>query len=345
MTPDDYENAMSAIKKHEWYSPCRECGFWVTVKDTYCPNCGVITPRWKIPSATIQIFSKPAMLVGGIGYAVLRTAFLLWKTPGAGLIGTLFGSLVGGVFAGLVFSAAVGVGKFVLQSFKHQKFSKSLQRRSPKSLAVSERAINQRFDEMRTREQQIQETLQDIVRTAKPSPQIIETFQHSLTAIHIQHERYTVKLWEINLIRWYNTLKPLTERVKKMTYDICNARVKNLDTIITQGADMLRQWQDSPTLNQAQQSCIARLTKALETCEQIRQDMLSQKAALAVQGVSPLDEQFQSVPAVLTSLEDLDAFNELPDLGEFTSGFSALEAEYFRLKGEEEVYQEFEQGH
>ena len=335
---------MSEIKKQKWYGPCRECGFWVTAKDTYCPNCGVITPRWTIPSAKIQC-SKQVILIGGAGYLVLKIAFRLWRSSGAGLIGTVFGSLIGGVFVGVLFSAAVGIGKFVLQSLKHQKYSQSLQRRSQKSLTASERAINQRFDEMRTRERQIQETLQDIARTATPSQQIIETFQRSLTALHIQRERYMVKLWEINLIRWYNVLKPLTESVKKMTYDVCNARVKNLDTIIAQGADMLRQWKDGSKLNQAQQRCIARLKKALDTCEQIRQDLLSQKAALAVQGLSPLDEQFQSAPSVLTSLEDLDAFNELPDLGEFTSGFTALETEYFRLKGEEEVYREFEQEH
>ncbi len=333
---------MNNIKKHDLYSSCRECGFWVTVKDTYCPNCGVITPRWKLPSSTIR-FSKQTMLVGGAGFAVLRMAWMLWRHSGAGLIGTAFSSLVGGVVAGALFSAAVGAGQFAFQVVKNRKVSESLQRRTRKSLLASEHAINQRFAEMNTREQQIQETLHDISRTSEPSQHILETFQSSLTALRIQRERYNVKLWEIELIRWYNMLKPLTVSVEKMTYDVVNARVKNMDTIMAQGTGMLRKWSESPRLNQVQQLCIQRLKKGLDTCEQVRRDILSQKAALAVQGLSPLDEQLQPAPSVTASLEDLDAFNELPDLGEFTSGFTALEAEYFRLKGEEEVYREFEQ--
>jgi hypothetical protein len=95
-------------------------------------------------------------------------------------------------------------------------------------------------------------------------------------------------------------------------------------------------------LTRPQQQCIIRLRKALNTCEKVYHDLLSYKAALAVQDVSPLAEQAQSEPAVLTSLEELDVFSILPDIGEFTAGVKALDAEYFRLKGEAEVYQEFE---
>lgn len=283
------------------------------------------------------------MLFGGSAYFLLRTGLDLWKYLGAGWLGILGGNLVKSVFIGALFGAAVGVGKFLLQAARQRKFSKSLQRRSQNNLRKSELAINQRLDEMAMREKRIHVTLQEIKNTATPSQKILDTFRSSLSAIQIQRDRYIVKLWEITLIRWYNTLKPLTEHVSTLTYDMCDARVKNMAEIISKGSEMLQSWQKKPTLTGAQQTCIERLQKALETCKQVHQDLLSHKAALAVQGLSPLDEYVQSTPAVLKSLDDLDAFNVLPDLGEFTSGFAALEEEYFRLKGEEEVHREFEQ--
>lgn len=340
---DNRGSPMSNIKKRARYNPCRECGFWVMVKDIYCPNCGIITPRWKIPSVDLQL-SKNSMIVGGGMYFLIKSILTLWHESGGGVISNLWGILRGSVFFGIFFGVVTGVIKFLFHRTKQQRITQSLQRRSISSFQKSENAIEQRLDEMRTREEQIRETLQEIVRTTptKPSQQILETFKSSLTALQIQRDRYSVKLWEIKLIRWYNTLKPLSEEMRSLTYDICDVRVKGVTETITNGTEMLQTWKNTPNLTRAHQQCIIRLRKALNTCEQVRQDLLSHKAALAVQGLSPLDEQSQSAPAVLKSLEELDVFSILPDIGEFTSGLNALEAEYFRLKGEEEVYREFE---
>jgi hypothetical protein len=334
---------MGHMKKRERYQPCRECGFWVKVKDTYCPDCGVITPLWKIPSTSFDI-SKNSMIAGGVMYFLIKSILTLWQTSAGGLLNSLWGILIGSVFFGLLFGLLMSAVKFLLQITKQQRLTESLQRRSKSNLQASENAIAQRFDEMSTREEQIQATLQEILHTkpTKQTQKILATLKSSLRALQIQRDRYTVKLWEIMLIRWYNTLQPLTENVERFTYDICDARVKGMTEAIKRGTEMLQRWGNTPTLTQAQQQCISRLHKAVETCEQCRQDLLSRKAALAVQGLSPLDEQYQSTPTVIRSLEDLDAFSILPDIGEFTSGLKALDTEYFRLKGEEEVYREFE---
>ncbi|MCP4405418.1 MAG: hypothetical protein GY801_49970 [bacterium] len=313
------------------------------VKDTYCPNCGVITPRWKIPSVELQ-FSKNSMIAGGGMYFFIKSILMLWQTSGGGVISKLWGILTGSVFFGIFFGVITGVVKFFFRRTKQQRITQSLQRRSASSLQMSERAIERRLGEMRTRKKQIGETLQEIVQTtpATPSQKILETFKSSLTALQIQRDRYTVKLWEIKLIRWYNTLKPLTEEMGSLTYDICDARVKGMTETIANGTEVLQTWENIPDLTRAHQQCISRLRKALNTCEQVRQNLLSHKAAFAVQGLSPLDEQSQSTPTAIESLKELDAFSILPAIGEFTSGLNALDAEYFRLKGEEEVYQEFE---
>jgi hypothetical protein len=282
------------------------------------------------------------MMAGGVAYFLLKTAFDLWQRAGDGWIGIIGGNLMKGILAGACIGLAVGGGRFVLQALKHQKLSKSLQRYSQTHLLKSEGAIQQRLHEMATRERRIHDTLQQITQTARPSQKIIDTFQSSLAAIQIQRDRYVVKLWEIMLIRWYNSLKPLTGTVKELTYDMCDTRVKRIGEIIARGAEMLQNWSNKPQLTEAQQTCITRLQKALNTCEKVRQDLLSHKAALAVKGLSPLEEHVQTAPSVLTSLQELDAFNILPDVGEFATGFAALEEEYFRLKGEEEVHREFE---
>ncbi len=284
------------------------------------------------------------MIVGGVMYFAIESILTLWRTPGSGLISNIWGILTGSVIFGCFFGLAMSAVTFLLRRLKQQRLAESLRRRSKSSLKKSENAIEERLGEIRTRETQIQGILQEIVQSTSPkqSQKILETLKNSLAALQIQWDRYTAKLWEIRLIRWYNTLKPLSEEMESLTYDMCDARVKGMTEAIKSGAEMLQTWKSDPNLTQIQQQCIIRLRKALNTGEQVRQDLLSYKAALAVQGVTPLDEQFQSTPTVLKSLEELDAFSILPDIGEFTTGLKALDAEYFRLQGEEEVYREFE---
>lgn len=334
---------MSVIKKHEQYKPCRECGFWVKVEDTYCPNCGIITPLWKIPLVHWHIPKKSILFGGGL-YLCAKVLLMVWQQPGGGLISNLLSLIRGSVFTGLFFGAFVSTAGFLWNTVKQQRYTQSLQRFSASNLKASEHAIDQRLDEIRIRESRIQETLQDIGQTpaADQAQKSVEALKSSLTALQIQRNRYTAKSWEIKLLRWYNTLKPLTAETKKLTYDTCTARIGRLSETIKNGAEMLQSWKNKTGLTRTQQQCIIRLRKLLNACDQIHHDLLSYKAALAVQGVSPLDEHVQSEPAILTSLEELDVFSILPDIGEFTAGVKALDNEYFRLKGEEEVYQEFE---
>lgn len=334
---------MSNIKKHGQYQPCRECGFWTRAGETYCPNCGIITPLWKIPSVNWPI-PKQSMLVGGGMYFLIKGTLMLWQRTGGGLLGNLWDLIYGSLLAGLFFGVATSTVKFLWNRVKQQRYTQTLQRRSASSLKASADAIDQRLEEMRIREKRIRETLQDIgeASATEQAQKSIDTLQRSLGALQIQRDRYTAKSWEIKLIRWYNTLKPLTEHIETLTYEKCANRINRLTDVIRDGTAMLASWKAKANLTRPQQQCIIRLRKALDTCGQVHHDLLSYKAALAVQEVSPLAENVQSEPAVITSLEELDVFSVLPDIGEFTAGVKALDAEYFRLKGEEEVYQEFE---
>lgn len=334
---------MSKMKRQESYKPCRECGFLVMAEDTYCPNCGIITPLWTIPSVHLQL-SKYSMLVSGGIYCLFRSLLALWHQSGAQVLNNLWGTLKESVVVGIFFGLSMSMVKFFFDRAKQRRLIQALQRRSTSSLRNSEKAIEQRLAEINTRKEQIKGTLQEIGRiiATEQAQRMLGTLKSSLAALQIQRDRYTVKLWEIMLIRWYNTLKPLTEKMGHLTYEICHARIHGMTDVIKRGTEMLQAWENDPSLTQAKQQCILRLRKALDACEQVHRDLLSHKAALAVQGVSPLDEQVPSAPAVITSLEELDVFSILPDVGEFTSGLKALETEYFRLKGEEEVYREFE---
>ncbi|GAK52852.1 hypothetical protein U14_04109 [Candidatus Moduliflexus flocculans] len=75
----------------------------------------------------------------------------------------------------------------------------------------------------------------------------------------------------------------------------------------------------------------------MTTCDQLRQDLLDLKTALAVGDISAFSKEEQR--ASQTALELLDTFNALPDVGGFTAGFKKLEDEYFRLQSEDEVRQ------
>jgi hypothetical protein len=267
-----------------------------------------------------------------------------------------FGGFIGAVIGfflmngmGVAVGVAVGVSLGVLLGADREWSS-------PETPATARRAVSG-VRSLRHDEETIQQRLADIGAREK---RLIEARQKVLTEIGIdsegrwervtsaldsaeailahQRESYHAKLWEIALVRWQNTLEPLASDWESLTHETCNHRLRLLEAARERGAAFLKDWEgvDLADLPEAGR-CVQRLRDALDTCDKLREALIVQQAALAVKGIAPLSEALQPTLVPSEALHALDTFNARASIGEFSTAFGELEAEYSRLRSEEEL--------
>ena len=312
------------------YKRCCACDFWVTQADSRCPNCGIQEPR------------------------VERTESIPLETPMTDGTRAAFGGFIGAVIGGFLMDGmgvavgvAVGVSLGVLLGADREWSPPdlaSLTRKPLRSLRQDEETIQQRLADIANREKRLFEMRQKIAQEAEQGTeserwvQVRAALDSAAQILSRQRERYHAKLWEIALVRWQNTLEPLAADWETLTHESCNHRLRLLEAARDRGQQYLSDWEgvDLTDLPEGQR-CVRRLRDALATCDKLREALIVQQAALAVKGIAPLDEMLQ--PALMPSetLKSLDIFNARAAIGEFSSAFGELEAEYARLRSEEEL--------
>lgn len=321
------------------YKRCCACDFWVTPHDKRCPNCGIQEPR------------------------VDRVDTLTMETPMTDGTRAAFGGFIGAIIGGFLMDGmgvpvgvAVGVSLGVLLGADKEwtpqevmgsaagsltSISHTGRRAALNSLRQDEETIQQRLSDIAAREKRLAEARQKVEQEAGAGERwqkVYAALESAATILSRQRERYHAKLWEIALVRWQNTLEPLAADWEGLTHEECNHRLRLLEASRERGQTFLKDWEgvDLTDLPEGQR-CISRLRQALETCEKLREALIVQQAALAVKGIAPMDEALQPALAPAESLKSLDVFNARAAIGEFSSAFNELEAEYSRLRSEEEM--------
>lgn len=302
------------------------CGFWVTTEEEYCLNCGKIragainanalSERGKI--GVIQP-TAPRYIGGAVGLSL----GLLSASLGVGFAGGVIGWFAG--------EAAYRKG---IDAWLRQRKLNALKQRAGSSLQQDVRTIEQRIAELGARKEKITAFMQEMAREQSTAHihAILTTLKSALAALNAQVEQYREKLQEIEFIRWHNTLQPLFLDRRNLTLEKCDQHLTTLAATQKRGDEIAQGWEQRPG------AAAKRLREALTACGVIRQDLFAQKAATLVKGIGMLQE---TIPANAGTLQQIDALHTLVDVGEFSSGLKTLEDEYFRLKSEEEVRQEF----
>ena len=189
-----------------------------------------------------------------------------------------------------------------------------MRRKAGRSLRQDEETIQQRLADIAGREKRIGEMRQKVAKEAQAelspgeaSDEATDRWRkvtYALDSAHAilsrQRERYHAALWEIALARWQNTLEPLAADWETLTHETVNHRLRLLEAARDRGQAFLAEWQgiDLTEMPEGAHS-VARLKQALETCEQLRESLIVQQAALAVKGIAPMDEALQ--PALVPS--------------------------------------------
>ncbi len=318
------------------YKRCTGCDYYVTAGDRRCPNCGAADPRSEKPQQAETLSMETPMNDG------TRAAF-----------GGFIGAVIGGMLMdgmGVAVGVAVGVSLGVLLGSDREwttpdPFSLPV-KKSVDSLRLDEETIRKRLQDIEAREQHLAETWTQVEKQQTGGDEaIIERWDKVRRAIDQasailarQKDRYHVKLWEIALVRWTNALEPLAADWDDLTHELCNQRLRQLDSLRRRGEQFVSEW-DSVDLDELPEAsrCLSRLRHALSACDKLHEALIVQQAALAVRGIAPVDDTLTAPLAPLDGLSAMDAFNARAALGEFNKAFDELEGEYSRLRSEEEL--------
>jgi hypothetical protein len=313
------------------YKRCCACDFWVTNTDTRCPNCGIQEPR----SERAESLAMETPMTDGT-----RAAF-------GGFVGAVIGGFLMDGGMGVAVGVAVGVSLGVLLGADREWAAPELNtfsRRAGRSLRQAEETIQQRLTDIGVREKRLSEARQKVLleigddADAERWHHVHSALDSAASILIRQRERYHAKLWEIALVRWQNTLEPLASDWESLTHETCNHRLRLLETARERGEAFLKDWEgvDLDDLTEGLR-CVSRLREAIDTCDKLREELIVQQAALAVKGIAPLDDALHANLLPSEALKSLDVFNARASIGEFSSAFGELEAEYARLRSEEEL--------
>jgi hypothetical protein len=312
------------------YKRCTGCDYYVTAGERRCPNCGASEPRSEKPQSETLTMETP-MNDG------TRAAF-----------GGFIGAVIGGMLMdgmGVAVGVAVGVSLGVLLGSDREWTTPDPfvpLKKAVDTLRQDEETIRKRLQEIEAREQHLAETWNQVEAQTGGSTETWEKVRRAIdqasAILARQKDRYHVKLWEIALVRWTNALEPLAADWDDLTHELCNQRLRQLESLKKRGQQYLSDWDsiDLADLPEASR-CMERLKHALTACDKLYEALIVQQAALAVRGIAPVDDMLSAPLAPLEGLSAMDAFNARAALGEFNKAFDELEGEYSRLRSEEEL--------
>ena len=319
------------------YTQCEQCGFWHTPDEPHCANCGVsLVKEYEL------IYNQSLFQYGLLSLSLsIGGAF-------TGFSAAIYMPIIGSIIGWEIFPISMPLflcmgicGGLAVSVYERKRSARRVLKPAKfvtAGLRQNEEVIKQRLGEIGQKEQKIRGVVQELKQQGDPQRNRVrfQALDKGAAELSRQRDRYTEKLREIELIRWSNQLSPLLSHSPQLNEQQATARLDMLGNIQTQGQQLAQTWKQTPLADEATR-CAERLNQALTTCDQLRQDLLDLKTALAVGDISAFNKEEQR--ASQTALELLDTFNALPDVGGFTAGFKKLEDEYFRLQSEDEVRQ------
>ena len=313
------------------YHRCPACDYWLTATDIYCPNCHTLPrPHQAFLPRKLVLFTASVVAIHGICQGIAQAtnpaATLGWELVWRQVL----------LGAGTWGAVVLGSRWLLKQSLNLEIFPPQP---SP-SLQDDEDKISQRLGDLAERAKPIlvvQERARKITNTGQRTT-IEGTLDRAMGILVSHRDRYRTKLWEIDLIRWHNALKPLIDRWPSQLQQNSEGLYHLLDTVRDRGEALLHDWEQTDLTTTAEGSKhLERLRAALVSCDRMYQDLIARQAAEAVQGISHFEVEPQFSYNTQEAARQLDVFEALPTVVDFASGLEDLEDEYHRLLTEQDL--------
>ena len=315
---------------------CVNCGFYVRQDDEFCLNCGFTSPS----KPEFEKFSvKRFALISSVLFVFFTIfVFLIAGQDRIDIIyGLCFGLLLCVTF-GIIITQAIEI--FVIT-----KNLKSRQTFQPSSLKTKNVIIEKRISELNQRSRNIDKVLDKIKETDSQNLQEVRRKLLSAREIVIsQFARYELQKKKIELVRLQNGVSPYLyslHRLNESESEKGLLAIENTQNEVNKIRQNLTNYVaiefPKKTLPE-KQNFLAQLAETENSCEKLREALLSRQAARALQDISPLEENLK-LPNAKEIVHAAETFNIQTTLTDFSESFDELEHEYKRLRAEEETSQ------
>jgi hypothetical protein len=306
-------------------SKCVQCGFNIRQNEEFCLNCGEFNYSnktfWQINTVP-KIGSMIVLLVSFFSISFFSNNF--------DFISFLMLSITLGFIAFLVISIFYDIKRNI---FKENTAYFTLQ--------FKEKTITKRIAELTKRKIEIDSVLSKINESS--SRNLMEIRQKLLSATEIidsQFLRYGIQKYKIGLVRLQNKISPYLENIYTLNSAQTEDGINESELVIKEITELKQNissnFQD--TINLEHQNLLNQFDETSESCEKLREVLLSKKAFKALQGIQPIDDVETNYRTKELS-EKTEIFNLKTTLTDFSESFDQLETEYKRLLADNEVSQ------
>lgn len=317
-------------------SECSKCRYHISPHEKRCPNCGRKNPSNTFEKTTLEKWKTPLMF--GVVFSILFTALsymVLRENPPVDNF-----SLV------LIFLISFFLATTIIFMLARERFEIEYQQYfdSPLSeLDRKEKIIKRRIAELAKRLKHIDVVLDRI--TQNDTRQLQETRKKLLIAREIvtgQYARYELQAKKIELVRLQNNVLPFLNDLKQLNEFATENGFITIESTkrevekIRQNLTLFYAIEFPKAVQPEKESFLNQLTETEDSCDKVREALLSKQATRALQGISPIEENLNA-PSSKEIAHAAETFNIQTTLTDFSESFEELENEYRRLRAENDV--------
>lgn len=315
-------------------TPCVNCGFYVKQTDEFCPNCGFLTP-----TVPINGFSKTGLINLKRFFIICFLISLVLFIPLTTINSVAFAILTSLAVSMIISILLESIINLTLESTEYNKRILG----NVNNLKTKFKIIEKRVSELNKRSQKIDAVLDKINDNDGKS---LQEVRHKLLSareiVMNQFARYELQKRKIELVRIQNGVSFYLFGIHRLNeFETENGLV----TIETTRAE-INQIRQNLTRHDAidfpantlpeKQAFLTQLDETEDSCQKLREALLSRQAARALQDISPIAESVK-LPGSKELAHESNVFNIQTTLTDFSESFDELEREYKRIKAEEET--------
>jgi hypothetical protein len=311
---------------------CVNCGFYVSNLEPECPNCGRQTSLRNKTGGYLKILPLPFFFAAFFSAILAFPASLFWFGQTFDVSNYLTFAILIFVFLFLLF--------FRLEIKKHQHENEQIESKTLSILDKNLKTIENRLADLNARARKIDVVLDKIKVTDGGNLQ--EVRRKLLSAreiINSQAARYELKKQEIRLVNLQNDASPYLFKLHRLSEIETENGLETIANTKTEIKEIRRHLTDFAAIDfpgksaDEKQNFLSQLAETENSCEKLREALLSKQAARALQNLSPIEENIK-----LTNTKEIahatETFNIETSLTDFSESFDELEREYQRLQSE-----------
>lgn len=318
------------------FSECLKCRYNLSPHEERCPNCGRKNPANTFRKTTLEKWKTPSIF--GFIFSILITSLfflILIENPPKDYLLLIL------IFIISFFLSTIVIFLLVKDRFEieYQQFVEN----PLTDLDNKEKIIKRRIAELAKRLKQIDLVLDRIKQN--DTPQLQETRKKLLSAREIvtgQYARYELQAKKIEIARLQNNVLPFLNNLHRLNeFETENGLITIENTKhevekIKQNLTLFYAIEFPKAVQPEKENFLNQLAETTNSCDKLREALLSKQAASALRGISPIEENINT-PSSKEIAHAVETFNIQSTLTDFSESFEELETEYRRLRSDNDI--------